>query len=79
MDKLAGAWQVNKDTAWNRLAAVYFRHRSSRCIHVVQDEGGSEFMCGRRVSVHYVRMERKPEFLHPVCMTCERAVARNVP
>ena len=79
VDKLAGAWQVNKDMAWNRLAAVYFRHRSSRCIHVVQDEGGSEFMCGRRVSVHYVRMERKPEFLHPVCMTCERAVASNVP
>ena len=38
VDKLTGAWQLHKETRWNGLAAVYFRHQSSRCIHVLQDE-----------------------------------------
>eukprot|EP00435_Cladocopium_sp_Y103_P045840 s612_g13.t1 len=77
VDRVNGAWQPNKDTAWMSLAAVYFRHKSSSCIHVLQDESGAEFLCGRRVSMHYTRLERKPEFLHPICNTCERAVARH--
>eukprot|EP00435_Cladocopium_sp_Y103_P013914 s2855_g3.t1 len=77
VDTVARAWQLNKDTGWMALSAVYFRHKSSRCIHVLQDESGANFLCGRSISVHYVRLERRPEFLHPVCTTCERAVARN--
>ena len=77
VEKVTGAWQLHKETSWMRLAAVYFRHKTSRCIHVLQDESGSDFLCGRRISAHYIRLERKPEFLHPVCTMCERAVGRS--
>ena len=77
VDSMMTAWQANKETQWMSLAAVYFRHESSRIIHVLQDESGSEFLCGRGISHHYVRLDRRPRFLHPVCIMCERVVNRN--
>ena len=77
IDRMAGEWQGNKTTPWMTLAAIYYRHNTSRCIHVLQDEGGAEFCCGRRISMAYVRLERRPQFLHPVCTTCERIIERH--
>ena len=76
IDSTAGTWQSSAVTPWSDLSAVFFRHRISRCIHVLQDEAGAEFMCGRRVTTAYVRLARRPEFLHPVCTNCERVVSR---
>ena len=76
IDSCAGTWQSNMETPWMALAAVYFRHKTSRCIHVLQDEAGAEFMCGRRLSTAYTRLPKKPDFLHPICIACERAVIR---
>ncbi|MEM1009483.1 MAG: hypothetical protein AAGJ35_10790, partial [Myxococcota bacterium] len=55
IDAVAGVWQGNANTLWTSLAAVYFRHRSSRCIHILKDEAGNEFLCGRRISSAYIR------------------------
>ena len=43
IDRMAGEWQGNKITPWMTLAAVYYRHNTSRCIHVLQDEGERSF------------------------------------
>ena len=76
IDRIAGAWQGNRDTPWASISAVYFRHSTSRCIHVLQDESGSDFCCGRRISVAYVRLPKRLDFLHPMCSTCERIINR---
>eukprot|EP00435_Cladocopium_sp_Y103_P071848 s1184_g38.t1 len=77
IDEIAGAWQGNKETRWSIVAAVYFRHSTSRCIHVLLDESGAEFCCGRRITTAYERMSKRPEFLHPMCSICERRVNRQ--
>ena len=51
-------------------AAHYARHRTSRCIHLIADEGGNHFKCGRVVSNNYARLDSKPDFMHPVCHGC---------
>ena len=50
----------------------YYRHRVSRYIHIVADEAGAEFMCGRRVAPTYEALERRPRFTHPACPQCLR-------
>ena len=77
IDRIAGPWQGNRDTPWFSVTAAYFRHSTSRCIHVLQDEAGAEFCCGRRITPAYDRLERKPDFLHPMCSTCERIINRG--
>lgn len=76
IDKVAGSWQGNKETPWTSITAAYFRHCTSRCIHVLMDEGGSDFCCGRRITTAYVRLGKRPDFLHPMCSTCERVINR---
>ena len=63
IDAVAGTWQSNRDTPWTSLAAVYFRRKISRCVHILMDEAGAEFSCGRRISPSYVRLQKRPEFL----------------
>lgn len=76
IEEVVGEWQGNKATPWMSLAAVYFRHSTSRCIHVLRDESGAEFSCGRKITSAYLRLSAKPKFLHPTCATCERNVSR---
>ena len=77
IDAIAGHWQGTRDISWSKVAAVFFRHSTSRCIHVLQDEAGAEFCCGRRITTAYIRLEKKPDFLHPLCSTCERIINRG--
>ena len=79
IDMVAGKWQCNKGTALTVLSAVYFRHQSSGCIHVLLDEGGAQFTCGRRISAAYERLPRAPAFMHPFCSTCEQIINRSRP
>ena len=77
INQIAGEWQGNRETRWAQVTAVYFRHSTSRCIHVLLDEAGAEFCCGRRITTAYDRMEKRPDFLHPLCSTCERVISRG--
>ena len=66
VEKVAGSWkpkQIDDD-------AVYVRHKTSRCLHVVADEGGTHLRCGRGLSSSYVRLGAKPGFVHPACQAC---------
>eukprot|EP00435_Cladocopium_sp_Y103_P055129 s946_g18.t1 len=54
-------------------APVQFaRHNVSRCIHVMQDESGMLFKCGRKMIHTYIVLPEKPSFMHPLCNTCFR-------
>ena len=46
---------------------VYFRNPASRVIHVVSDEIGLNFTCGRDINRPYINLGGKPKILHPTC------------
>ena len=48
----------------------FVRHRVCRCIHALEDEGGTHLRCGRRLASTYVMLLEKPAFMHPLCNTC---------
>ena len=49
---------------------VYFRHPASRVIHVVSDESGLNFKCGREIGRAYINLGGRPKILHPTCKQC---------
>ena len=51
---------------------VYVRNKTSRYIHIVADEGGASLKCGRMLNDKYMRLEKRPTFMHPACSTCCR-------
>eukprot|EP00435_Cladocopium_sp_Y103_P025590 s3086_g6.t1 len=51
-------------------SVVYFRHCTSRCLHVTADETGQLFKCGRLVTGQYTKCLSPPQFRHPSCATC---------
>ena len=65
---VVGAWKPERDLDMD--GAVYVRNKLSRCIHVIADEAGAEFKCGRRMSVSYETLEAKPAFFSPACNMC---------
>ena len=68
LETVAGRW--GGETCGD--AAVYFRHRVSRCLHVTADETGMLLKCGRMVTAQYDRCKSAPQFLHPSCTACFR-------
>ena len=77
IDEVAGNLQSNGQVRWTELSAVYFRHKASRCIHVLMDEGGADFLCGRKISCSHECLVKRPAFLQPMCSTCERAISKG--
>lgn len=69
IERTVGRWDAGL-----RLEAVenrqYFRHLVSRVIHVVADEAGASFMCGRAVSGHFARLDKRPVVMNPLCKQC---------
>ena len=66
---VVGTW--NAGFSDESLASMtYFRHSMSRVIHVIADEGGSHFLCGRSVSVHFIRLMKKPVVMNSLCKQC---------
>eukprot|EP00435_Cladocopium_sp_Y103_P004798 s1913_g1.t1 len=57
LEKFAGTWGPEM----LECDAVYFRHKTSRCLHITADETGQLFKCGRLVS---------GQFTHPTCSSC---------
>ena len=49
---------------------AFFRHKQSRVIHVLSDEGGTHFGCGRPTSAQYHKCSSRPRILHPRCKQC---------
>ena len=68
---VVGAWQPEKSLDVE--GAVYARNKLSRCLHVMADEAGSEFKCGRRMSASYDLLQSKPSFMSPACNMCFKA------
>ena len=68
VELFAGKWGAESVPA----EALYFRHVTSRCLHITCDETGMLFKCGRMVSTQYVKCEGTPRFLHPSCTGCFR-------
>ena len=66
--KVIGPWQPERSLGDD--AATYVRNRISRCIHVMADEAGAEFKCGRRMSASYDVLAAKPTFFSPACNVC---------
>ena len=69
--EVVGKWDPRSDDL-GETDARFARHKVSRCIHIMQDEAGHNFKCGRRMSNTYLLMENKPAFMHPLCSTCFR-------
>lgn len=69
--RVIGQWQPEKELSGDE--ATYVRNKISRCIHVMADEAGAEFKCGRRMSVSYDVLDKKPTFFSPACNVCFRA------
>ena len=70
--QVVGEWQPEK--SFTNEGATYVRNKISRCIHVMADEAGAEFKCGRRMSISYDVMAQKPAFFSPACNMCFKAV-----
>ena len=68
---VVGKWQPEKDLDVE--GAVYARNRLSRCLHIMADEAGAEFRCGRRMSTSYDLLQSKPFFMSPACNMCFKA------
>lgn len=66
LEQFAGKWGPEIPES----QAVYFRHKTSRCLHVTADETGMLFKCGRLVSGQYIKCQAKPQFTHPSCSSC---------
>ena len=49
---------------------AFFKHKQSRVIHVLCDEGGTHFGCGRPTSSQYHKCSSRPKVLHPRCKQC---------
>ncbi len=52
--------------------AALFRNTSTRYIHIIADEAGSRFRCGREVTPSYFQLAEKPKFCTPQCRQCFR-------
>ncbi len=52
--------------------ATLFRNTSTRYIHIIADEAGSRFRCGREVTTSYFQLAEKPKFCTPQCRQCFR-------
>ena len=49
-----------------------FRNASTRYIHIVADESGARFRCGREVTTSYQQLSEVPKFFTPQCRQCFR-------
>ncbi len=52
--------------------ATLFRNVSTRYIHIIADEAGARFRCGREVTTSYFQLAEKPKFCTPQCRQCFR-------
>ena len=51
-------------------ASDLFRNKQTRYIHVIADEAGDRFRCGRTLSEAYTQLSSEPKFCTPQCKQC---------
>eukprot|EP00435_Cladocopium_sp_Y103_P074149 s119_g47.t1 len=44
VDEVAGSWQGTRNAPWAMMEVIFFRHRTSRYLHALLDEGGADLM-----------------------------------
>ena len=66
LDKLAGSWAPDVELG----ECIYIRHKTSRYLHLMLDEGGTHLRCGRTLNDRYTVLDSKPSFVHPACTAC---------
>ena len=52
-----------------------FRNKQTRYVHLIADDAGTKFHCGRQVGESYFKLEPLPKFFTPQCKQCFRHVA----
>ena len=67
-DNIVGEWNGHVQEDEVRGASL-FRHVMSRVIHIIADEAGSYFRCGRGVTKGYSLCSR-PMIMNPLCKQC---------
>ena len=63
-------WSGKVDLASLDGVSAFLRHKQSRVIHILCDEGGTHFGCGRPASLQYHKCSARPKVLHPRCKQC---------
>ncbi|CAE7464902.1 unnamed protein product, partial [Symbiodinium microadriaticum] len=72
VDEVVGAWAPIDAADDDR---QYVRHKTSRFLDLIKDEAGAELMCGRKLSVNYRKLPRKPKFVYPACSVSDECMS----
>ena len=75
MDHVLGTWHehATPESLGVSEDAPLYRNRFTRYIHVLSEESGAKFRCGREVNDKYEEMEQRPRFMTPQCSQCFRS------
>ena len=69
-EHVLGRFDSGVDVAALPDESVYFRHAMSRMIHIVEDESGERFGCGKKIEGGYTKLSARPVTLIPICKQC---------
>ena len=69
-----GQWHGRVDLAKLGESPQFYRHSMSRVLHLLAEEGGTTFKCGRTVSGAYEFLAEAPRVLYPRCKQCFRTL-----
>ena len=74
LDHVVGVW--NEHATLESLGArddvPLYRNRFTRYIHMLSEEGGTWFKCGREINDKYEEIHIRPKFMSPQCTQCWR-------
>ena len=71
VERVVGEWHADLDPSiLPQDPSLLYRHLVSRVLHVVDDEAGDAFACGRELSSSYGQLDVLPRFWDPVCRQC---------
>ena len=74
LDHVVGVW--NEHATLESLGAQddvpLYRNRFTRYIHMLSEEGGARFKCGREINDKYEEIHIRPKFMSPQCTQCWR-------
>ena len=66
-----GQWHGRVDLAKLGESPQFYRHSMSRVLHLLAEEGGTTFRCGRAAQS---RVQMGPRALYPRCKQCFRTL-----
>ena len=70
MDREEEAQEHATNVAVGASVPDLFRNRQTRYIHVIADEAGDRFRCGRTLSEADTQLSSEPRFCTPQCKQC---------